>query len=526
MLAISLLLVLLGICFLYSEQILLPEGVYLDQTRNTNGTLAYSVRTVSYNGNYAPRHVFAIWITNSSNQFVKTIKVCGNSYRSKLVKWVASSGNNTTGAVTSASLNNHQLHNVTWNGQTYQNVVVPDGDYKVNVEFAEHNATTNNPGKYKVTTFALGAAAVDTSPANETYFTNMHLVWTPVVSNGTIAGTVTSSTGTALAGATITAGSVTATSAANGSYTLPIAAGTYNVTCTKTGYTSQTQNNIVVTSSQTTTLNFSMVAIPPANGIIAGTVTSATGTPLVGATITAGTQTATSTATGAYTLSIAPGTYNVTCTQTGYVSQTINNVIVTSNQTTTQNFSLAAVPPPNGTISGTVLNASSTPVAGAIITAGSVTATSQTNGTYTLSIAPGTYSVTCTSTGYISQTQNNIIVLSNQTSTVGFNLTPVANEDNTGSDLSPILSQNFPNPLKTNTCIRYYLNKNSAVRLNVYNSKGQLVSRLLKATQPKGWHETYWNGYLASGKKAISGKYLYRLETGDQNITKTLIIMD
>jgi flagellar hook assembly protein FlgD len=169
--------IFLSICLIYANQIINPAGVYIDQTRNTTGTLTFTVRTVTYNGGYAPHNVGAIWITNSTNQFVKTVKIWAQSHRDDVVRWLANSGNNTVGAVTSATLSNHQLHTVTWNGTNVSGAQVADGDYKVNVEFAEHEASSSNMGKYSVHTFTKGPANIDQTIPNETYFQNMHLVW-------------------------------------------------------------------------------------------------------------------------------------------------------------------------------------------------------------------------------------------------------------------------------------------------------------------------------------------------------------
>lgn len=167
--------------FLLSQE--KPLSFAAKQDRTTEGTLNFSVRTVTYNGQYRPRNAGVIWITNAANQFVKTIKVWASPYRYTLIRWNASSGGNTTGAITGASLNNHQLHNVTWNGADYQGVQVPDGDYKVNVEFTEHNATASNMGKFKQVTFTKGTDPVNLTIPNETYFQNMSLIWTPSVAN-------------------------------------------------------------------------------------------------------------------------------------------------------------------------------------------------------------------------------------------------------------------------------------------------------------------------------------------------------
>jgi uncharacterized repeat protein (TIGR01451 family) len=83
-------------------------------------------------------------------------------------------------------------------------------------------------------------------------------------------------------------------------------------------------------------------------GTLQGTVRdSSTNNPISGAAvqISGGASTSTN-ASGVYTINLAPSTYSVTFSKAGYVSQTVNNVSVTSGATTTQNGALAPVPPP------------------------------------------------------------------------------------------------------------------------------------------------------------------------------------
>ena len=523
LLTLVFLLVLLSICLLFSQQILQPQGMYVNELRNTDGTLTFTVRTVSYGGSYAPRNAGAIWVTNSSNQFVKTIKIWAQSYRSKLVKWVASSGNNTTGAITSASLNSHQLHTVTWNGTNTSNVAVPDGDYKINVEFAEHNATTNNPGKYKYVTFTKSAVAVDITPANETYFTNMHLTWAPVApANGTISGTITNTSNQPISGAIVTIGALTATSNASGGYSFSVQPGTYSASCTDANYLTQSVGNIVVTSNQTTTANFVMEAV--AGGTISGLVTDLQDQPIAGATVTVGSLTATTLVDGGYSISVLPGTYSVSCSAANYISQTINDIVVTSNQITTANFVLNAVL--NGTISGHVTDSQSLPIAGAIVTAGALSSTSDETGFYSIQAALGTYNMTCSANNHLTQNQNDVVVTSGQTTTINFSLVPVANQDEIVINDSMTLIQNYPNPFKYNTTIKYYLEKNSYVTLNVYNTKGQLTRTLSSGTMQKGWYLSNWNGKGNGNKKLPSGNYYIRLEANGKYLTRRAIVIN
>jgi len=249
--------ILLTICLMYAQQITKPEGIYVEDVRNTNGTLTFTVRTVTYNGAYAPRNAGAIWITNSSNQFVKTLKVWAASYRYTLVRWLTNSANNTIGAVTGASLNSHQLHTVTWNATNSSGANVEDGNYTVNVEYTEHNATNSNPGKSKTVTFTKGVEVVDNTPANDNYFQNLHLVWTPVPpANGLISGIVKTTDNVPIVGALVTTGTYSATSSANGIFNLDLPPGTYTLTCQAGEYQTQTIDNVIVNSSLTTFSNF------------------------------------------------------------------------------------------------------------------------------------------------------------------------------------------------------------------------------------------------------------------------------
>ncbi|MDP1676629.1 MAG: putative collagen-binding domain-containing protein, partial [Bacteroidota bacterium] len=78
------------------------------------------------------------------------------------------------------------------------------------------------------------------------------------------------------------------------------------------------------------------------------------------------------------------------------------------------------------------------------------------------------------------------------------------------------LSQNFPNPFNPFTTIRYSLPAKSRVSLEVFNSLGQSVSRLIDKEMDAGFGEVVWNGGTASGLSSkggyASGVYFYRFE--------------
>ena len=167
----------------------------------------------------------------------------------------------------------------------------------------------------------------------------------PGAALGSITGSVAdAATGAPLAGATVTAGSVTSSVDATGRYVLRgLAQGTYSVSATATGHM-PTSETVAVPPGQTATANF---ALQPMTGGIQGVVRDvATGSPITKAEVSAGTTSSYTDSTGAYTLGgLAAGTYTVTANASGYV-QDSQPAEVLAGQTVTLDLSLARAPAP------------------------------------------------------------------------------------------------------------------------------------------------------------------------------------
>ncbi len=129
--------------------------------------------------------------------------------------------------------------------------------------------------------------------------------------NGSISGTVTDiSSGMVISGANVTADDMTATTDANGSYNISIAAGTYDAAANATGYQDNITTGVVVASGNETSLNFALtpVGVSSTSTLVStptNNVTS-TATPTETGTVTS-TETATNTATPAATTTTSPG---------------------------------------------------------------------------------------------------------------------------------------------------------------------------------------------------------------------------
>ncbi|NIT57250.1 MAG: T9SS type A sorting domain-containing protein, partial [Aliifodinibius sp.] len=77
------------------------------------------------------------------------------------------------------------------------------------------------------------------------------------------------------------------------------------------------------------------------------------------------------------------------------------------------------------------------------------------------------------------------------------------------------LSQNYPNPFNPSTTIEYSVRQAGKVQLNIYNSLGQLVKRLVNDQKQAGRYVVKWDGLDDSGKRVPSGAYVYRIRIGE-----------
>ena len=81
------------------------------------------------------------------------------------------------------------------------------------------------------------------------------------------------------------------------------------------------------------------------------------------------------------------------------------------------------------------------------------------------------------------------------------------------------LKQNYPNPFNPTTTIEYSLNKNSNIKLEVFNIKGQFVETLVNQNQNRGSYNIIWNA-----RDYASGIYIYQLRFGNNVISKKMIL--
>ncbi len=82
------------------------------------------------------------------------------------------------------------------------------------------------------------------------------------------------------------------------------------------------------------------------------------------------------------------------------------------------------------------------------------------------------------------------------------------------------LHQNYPNPFNSSTNIKYRLSHSDHISLRVYTSDGREVVTLVDNFQSAGLYEVKFDA-----SRLASGNYIYRLKSGEETLTKTMILV-
>lgn len=145
----------------------------------STGELSISVATSETGGNYAPKHVVAIWIENDQGNFIKTLLAYAATRKTHLNTWQASTNDagteyNTVDAITGATQYSHQTRVCSWDGTDYIGNEMPDGDYTVWMELTDKNAT----GNYSSFSFVKGPRDTTITPDDVPSFSDIQINWT------------------------------------------------------------------------------------------------------------------------------------------------------------------------------------------------------------------------------------------------------------------------------------------------------------------------------------------------------------
>ncbi len=83
----------------------------------------------------------------------------------------------------------------------------------------------------------------------------------------------------------------------------------------------------------------------------------------------------------------------------------------------------------------------------------------------------------------------------------------------------------FPNPFRSKTEIRVYLDRTEHVNLFIHDLSGRIIRTLVRNTLPAGTSSVIWNGVNDAGELCPGGMYLCCLVAGDEVNTGRLILL-
>ncbi|MDQ7065329.1 MAG: carboxypeptidase regulatory-like domain-containing protein [candidate division KSB1 bacterium] len=342
------------------------------------------------------------------------------------------------------------------------------------------STTTNNLGQYSL---SLGSGTFTLS-ASKSGYTNQADVqvsltvgetvsgvdFTLVPNPSSISGRVTTDGVNGVAGATVTNGTVSAVTTSTGNFTLSLPEGTHTLYATKPGYaTSESQVITLLPGQALTGLEF---RITPNAATITGTITG-NGLPVFQATITAsgdnGSFQTTTNEQGQYSISLSPGTYNISATKSGYLDATPQQVVANPGQTVPDiDFQLVLN---KATLSGVVKNQAGDLLRNVTITAVNVndaqdqnSTTTNVSGEYTLKVTAGkAYKLVAGKNGYATAEATLGTLAAGSATTQNFTLTSLPSSiagtvrDTKGNALADVVIHAGQDSTQTNHLGNYVL---------------------------------------------------------------------
>ena len=99
--------------------------------------------------------------------------------------------------------------------------------------------------------------------------------------------------------------------------------------------------------------------------------------------------------------------------------------------------------------------------------------------------------------------------------------------DTVMNDLVPsefFLSQNYPNPFSGKTTIKFCVAYKTKVKLEVFNSEGKMIKKLLDEEKEAGTYEVEFQSVVSS-RQLASGVYDYQMEAGDFLTRKKMTLL-
>ncbi|MEJ2543955.1 MAG: T9SS type A sorting domain-containing protein, partial [Calditrichaceae bacterium] len=100
--------------------------------------------------------------------------------------------------------------------------------------------------------------------------------------------------------------------------------------------------------------------------------------------------------------------------------------------------------------------------------------------------------------------------------------TSIQPDHNLPSDFQ--LAQNYPNPFSSSTAISYNVNKQSEIKVTIYDILGREIKTFRTGFQTPGVHQVLWDGRNKLGQRVANGIYFYRLQSDGKSLVRKMIL--
>jgi flagellar hook assembly protein FlgD len=108
---------------------------------------------------------------------------------------------------------------------------------------------------------------------------------------------------------------------------------------------------------------------------------------------------------------------------------------------------------------------------------------------------------------------------------LGDGATAVQEVQASGLPSSYSLGAAYPNPFNPDTTIEFALPADDFVKIHVFNTAGQFITRLVDESLSAGAYKTTWSGRDELGEPVASGVYFYRMQAGAFTATHSATLL-
>lgn len=140
----------------------------------TPTSLTLDFTTADQGGKYSPANIGAVWVTDGSGRWVRTLEYWAFIRAKYLSKYNAAGAGLATDAISGATFAVHLAHHRVWDLKDSTGAVVPDGPYTIFIEVTDRE---DAPGAWTQIPFMKGPTGQVITPPDEAAFTNIKVTY-------------------------------------------------------------------------------------------------------------------------------------------------------------------------------------------------------------------------------------------------------------------------------------------------------------------------------------------------------------